>query len=181
MDSTRLETRIWWMSVSLTAQAVRDRVKTQTRRDGWLRLNSGNQLALCPRYRGVSRGDRELITIVDVISVRREPLRAISAADVLAEGFPEWTPDEFVEFFCRTHRGIEPASEITRIEWAYPRICRQCGCTDYAACEGLAGPCSWRSTFNDNSGICTECTPGFADGGAPRAAPLGFGGPDRYV
>ncbi len=26
--------RMWWMSVALTTQAVRDRIKTQTRRDG---------------------------------------------------------------------------------------------------------------------------------------------------
>lgn len=81
-----LKTRLWWMSVALTTQAVRDRVKTQTRRNGWLRLRTGDQLALCPKYRGIRRADRELITIVDVLSVRREPLRAITAAGVLAEG-----------------------------------------------------------------------------------------------
>lgn len=83
-----LKARLWWMSVALTTQAVRDRTKTQTRRDGWLRLRAGDQLALCPKYRGVRRADRELIAVVDVLSVRREPLRAIKPADVLAEGFP---------------------------------------------------------------------------------------------
>lgn len=38
--------RLWWMSVALTTQAVRDRAKTQSRRDGWLRLMTGDQLAL---------------------------------------------------------------------------------------------------------------------------------------
>ncbi|RIR19323.1 hypothetical protein D2E28_23790 [Mycobacteroides abscessus] len=148
--------RVWWMSVSLTTQSVRDRVKTQTRRDGWLRLRAGDQLALCPKYRGVRRECRELITIVDVLSVRREPLRAITAADVAAEGFA-LSPEQFVEFFCRTHRGVEPDTEITRITWAYPRICRGCGCTEYAACQALDGPCRWYSIAADNTGICTEC------------------------
>lgn len=149
--------RVWWMSVALTTQAVRDRIKTQTRRDGWLRLRAGDQLALCPKYRGVRRADRELITIVDVVGVRREPLEAISPADVAAEGFPDLTPAEFVEFFCNTHRGVQPSSEITRIEWTYPRICRGCGCTEYAACAGLTGPCSWAHTYDDNTGQCSEC------------------------
>lgn len=157
------DTRLWWMSVALTTQAVRDRVKTQTRRHGWHRLHPGDQLALCPKYRGVRRADRELITIVDVLSVRQEPLQAISPADVVAEGFPDWGPDEFIAFFCRTHRGVEPDTEITRIEWAYPRICRECGCTDYAACAGLTGPCAWHATYDDNTGICTGCSLWFVD------------------
>jgi hypothetical protein len=154
---TDVGTRLWWMSVALTTQAVRDRVKTQTRRDGWLRLRAGDQLALCPKYRGVRRADRELITIVDVRSVSREPLQAITAADVLAEGFPTLTPAEFVDFFVSTHRGVTPETDITRIEWAYPRICRTCGCTEYAACNGLTGPCGWQVEYDDNTGICTEC------------------------
>lgn len=98
LDPVR-RSRLWWMSVALTTQAVRDRAKTQSRRDGWLRLMAGDQLALCPKYRGVRREDRELITIVDVLSVRREPLSAITAGDVLAEGFPDFSPAEFVAFF----------------------------------------------------------------------------------
>ncbi|WP_235661553.1 hypothetical protein [Mycobacteroides abscessus] len=157
LDPVR-RSRLWWMSVALTTQAVRDRAKTQSRRDGWLGLTAGDRLALCPKYRGVRREDRELITIVDVLSVRREPLSAITAGDVLAEGFPAFTPAEFVAFFCRTHRGVRPDSVITRIEWAYPRMCRDCGCTEYAACDGPTGPCGWWTTYVDNTGICTVCS-----------------------
>jgi hypothetical protein len=53
------------------------------------------------------------------MSVRREPLDAITAADVAAEGFPQMTPAEFVAFFCRTHRSCGPGTEVTRIEWRY--------------------------------------------------------------
>jgi hypothetical protein len=55
----------------------------------------------------------------EVVSVRREPLDAITAADVATEGFPDWTPAEFVSFFCRTHRGCGLSTEVTRIEWRY--------------------------------------------------------------
>ncbi|MEN4464454.1 hypothetical protein VXE65_20785 [Mycolicibacterium conceptionense] len=149
---------IWLMSVALTTQAVRDRQKTQTRRAGWRHLKEGDQLALCPKVRGVRRDNRELITIVDVVSVRRELLRAITAEDVVAEGFPNLTTADFITFFCDSHRGVRPESEITRIEWAYPRLCRQCRCTEYAACTTITGPCSWRTTYDDNTGICTACT-----------------------
>lgn len=165
---------IWLMSVALTTQAVRDRVKTQTRRAGWLHLKEGDQLALCPKVRGVHRTDRELITVVDVVSVCREPLDAITAKDVVAEGFPARTPAEFIDFFCDSHRGVGPASEVTRIEWAYPRICRDCGCTDYAACDTTAGPCSWSTTSNDNTGICTACiTTATAAGLQPELGRIG--------
>jgi hypothetical protein len=43
----------------------------------------------------------------------------ITAPDVTAEGFPQMTPPEFVSFFCRTHRGCQAGTEITRIEWRY--------------------------------------------------------------
>jgi hypothetical protein len=146
------------MSVALTTGAVRSRTKTVTRRAGWLMLHPGDQLTLCPKVRGRRAGEAlERIVIVDVTSVRRERLDTITPADVVAEGFPDMTPAKFVEFFCASHRGIAPDSEVTRIEWAYPRVCRGCGCTDYSACDTLVGPCAWLLTYDDNTGICSAC------------------------
>ena len=31
----------------------------------------------------------------------------------------QWAPMDFVEMFCKSHKGIQPASEITRIEFKY--------------------------------------------------------------
>jgi hypothetical protein len=56
---------------------------------------------------------------VEVTSVRREALDAITAADVTAEGFPQMTPAQFMSFFSRTHRGCGLGTEVTRIEWRY--------------------------------------------------------------
>lgn len=108
------------MSVALTEDAVRDRSKTVTRRMGWLNLTPGTRLTLCRKVMGRRRGE-PLVRIVDVevVDVRREPLGAITAAEVAAEGFPSWTPAEFVEFFCGSHKGCAPSSEVTRIEWRY--------------------------------------------------------------
>ena len=108
------------MSVSLTESQVRTRTKTVTRRAGWLMLRPGDRLTLCRKVMGRRHGEPlDRITDVEVVSVRREPLAAITAADVTAEGFPGWTPGRFVEFFCGSHKGIQPDSDITRIEWRY--------------------------------------------------------------
>ena len=107
------------MSVALTAPQVRDRSKTVTRRDGWRFLKPGDRLTLCPKVMGFRRGERpERIVDVEVLSVRRERLDAITADDVAAEGL-EITPAEFVSFFCETHKGVRPDSQVTRIKWRY--------------------------------------------------------------
>lgn len=108
------------MSVSLTEDAVRARTKTVTRRMGWLKLTAGTRLTLCRKVMG-RKADEPLVRIVDVevTAVRRERLDAITPDEVTAEGFPDMTPDGFVAFFCRIHKGCAPTSEITRIEWKY--------------------------------------------------------------
>ena len=101
------------MSVSLTEPQVRARAKTVTRRVGWHMLRTGDHLTLCRKVMGRRRGEPlERIVTVEVTSLRREPLGAITAADVTAEGFPQMTPAEFVSFFCSTHRGCGPDTEV---------------------------------------------------------------------
>lgn len=110
------------LSVALTTAQVRRQEKTVTRRVGWRMLKPGDELTLCPKVRGRRAGEPlERIVTVEVVSVRREPLSAITEADTIAEGFPALSPGEFVEFFCATHKGVQPDTEITRIEWAYPK------------------------------------------------------------
>lgn len=146
------------MSVALTTEQVRARRKTVTRRVGWQVLKPGDLLTLCPKVRGRRAGEPlERIVTVEVVSIRREQLDHITPEDVVAEGFPDMTPTEFVEFFTATHRGVTASTEITRVEWQYPRICRDCGCTDYAACTTPHGPCAWSLTYDDHTGICTSC------------------------
>jgi hypothetical protein len=108
------------MAVSLTEQRVRDRSKTVTRRTGWRMLQPGDRLTLCRKVMGRRTGEPlDRIATVEITSVRREPLNAVTAADVAAEGFPQMTPAEFVSFFCATHHGCLPGTEVTRIQWRY--------------------------------------------------------------
>lgn len=112
------------MSVSLTEQAVRDRTKTVTRRLGWEFLKPGDRLTLVRKAMGRKRRDgtvEPLVKICDVeiVSVARVVLAAILPSDLTREGFPDWTPGDFIEFFCTTHKGCQPDTIVTRIEWKY--------------------------------------------------------------
>lgn len=108
------------MSVSFTEPQVRARTKTVTRRVGWIFLKPGDQLTLCRKVMGRKKGEPLVrIADVEVVSVRREQLDAVTYDDINAEGFPRHTQCDFIDFFCATHKGCTPTTEITRIEWKY--------------------------------------------------------------
>lgn len=106
------------MSVSRTEDAVRDRSKTVTRRRGWLTLKPGDRLTLCRKVMGRRGEPLVRIAEVEVVSVRREPLEAITQDEVIREGFPAWTPRHFVRWFA-VAMSVDPSDEVTRIEWRY--------------------------------------------------------------
>lgn len=111
------------MSVALTTPQVEARTKTVTRRLGWRYVKPGDRLQLCRKVQGRRRADGTVepldrIAVVEAVTVRRERLDAITAADVAAEGFRGWTPEAFVKFFCESMH-CTPDTEVTRIEWRY--------------------------------------------------------------
>ena len=119
------------MSVSHTEQAVVERRKTVTRRLGWRMLKPGDTLTLCRKVQGRRRKDGTVeplvrLAEVEVVSIRREALIAMTDDDVPREGVPveqwgaypgrgKWA---WVEWFCDT-MSVLPETEITRIEWRY--------------------------------------------------------------
>lgn len=127
------------MSVAFTEQAVRERRKTVTRRKGWWTdkrgqriVHRGDRLTLCRKVMGRKPGEPPVrICDVEIVSVRREPLRFVSIPGELArEGFLEWeqpAPGEPREFdgavlFMETYfrpQGIGYEDDVTRIEWRY--------------------------------------------------------------
>lgn len=114
------------ISFQLTTEQIKARTKDVTRRLGWLNLKKGDRLQGCKKCMGRKHGEPlERLAVVEVVAVRREPLGAISKPDVIREGFPDLTPAEFVEFFCRTHKDPltkkQATSEtiVTRIEFKY--------------------------------------------------------------
>ena len=89
------------ISFAHTVDQIRDRTKTVTRRRGWRFAKPGMQL------RAVDRSPRccepmETLGIIEIVSVHREPLDAITAEDLRDEGFPGMSREEFLEMFTRT-------------------------------------------------------------------------------
>lgn len=77
------------MSVSMTLDAVRARTKTVTRRhvDTWTTLAAGDRLTLIEKGMGLPRGSKQVVVAeVEVVDVRVETLRQVTAAEVRAEG-----------------------------------------------------------------------------------------------
>jgi hypothetical protein len=108
------------MSVAYTEQAVRDRTKTVTRREGWRFLKAGDRLTLCQKVQGRKKG-APLVRLaeVQVVRVNRERLYTITASEVAHEGFPGMDPVEFVRRFFVDAQGMRPRDPVTRIEWRY--------------------------------------------------------------
>lgn len=107
-------------SFALTTKQVRHRTKTVTRRLGWAWVKPGTLLQPVIKSQGIPKGDHieKIGGPIRVVSVRRERLDAIEQADVVIEGFPEMTPRQFVDMFCR-HNGCAVDEIVTRIEFEY--------------------------------------------------------------
>lgn len=117
------------LSVALTEDAVIARTKTETRRLGWKFVQPGDRLALVRKAMGRTRRLPDGTKIVEplvrlgeveVISVAREPLNAITAGAVRREGFtgPDHTPEWFVRFFTDAMRCADDQL-VTVIRWRY--------------------------------------------------------------
>lgn len=118
------------ISFSLTTDQVLRRTKTVTRRTGWKNLRPGQELRAVEKAMGLKTGEKiKPIAVIRVLSVRQEPLEALAqdAAygfdECAKEGFADHPtlrfPSEFISFFCASHRGCTPTSEVTRIEFEY--------------------------------------------------------------
>ena len=134
------------ISASLTEQQILESgervkrgeppVKDVTRRRGWEYLKVGERLQVCRKCMGRKPGEPLVkLAIIEVVSVRREPLRRMidepdyGYIEVRREGFERrapvtninltMSPLQFIGFFCATHKGCTPESLITRIEFKY--------------------------------------------------------------
>jgi hypothetical protein len=119
------------MSFSLTTPQILDHSKTVTRRVGWKFLKAGDLLQAIEKGQGLKKGEHvRKLAVLRVESVRQEPLddlahplRSDAWAEVGREGFTGMSPQEFVEFFAKTH-GLRigrwlPSPFVTRIEFTY--------------------------------------------------------------
>ena len=108
------------ISFTLTISQVRGQTKTITRRLGWDSLNVGDRLQPIEKGMGLKKGESQVLLgdPIEVVSIRKEPISAITQSDVIAEGFPLWTPTEFIAFICSKNK-CRPDTIVNRIEFKY--------------------------------------------------------------
>lgn len=108
------------MSFAMTTEQFKARTKTVTRRWNWEFLNPGDKLRGVEKSMGIPKGQKmKVLDHIEVVSVRREPLNAITQEDVIKEGFPEWTPQQFIKMLLEKSPKKTEQDMITRIEFKY--------------------------------------------------------------
>jgi hypothetical protein len=129
------------ISFALTTDQVRQRIKTETRRNGWQHLvklfeenlplktgrprDNGVVLRGIVKGQGLKKGEHpERITCIKALSARREPLNWITADAVTREGFPGKDRGWFIDMYCDANGGDEH-QEITVLQFSYPWLVAQ--------------------------------------------------------
>lgn len=113
------------ISFALTTRQILEQSKTVTRRTGWAFLRPGEILQAIEKGQGLKKGEHvRRLGAIQILDVRRERPRRMyddpeyGALEVVAEGFPDFTPAQFVELLCLANN-ITPDTMITRIEFTY--------------------------------------------------------------
>lgn len=107
------------ISFQLTTDQIKNRSKTVTRRLGWRNLKVGDVLQACEKCMGRKNGEPLVkLGAIRVVSVRREPLNAITNEDCVKEGFPFFSSIHFITMFCEEMK-CQPETIVTRIEFEY--------------------------------------------------------------
>lgn len=107
------------MSFSMTTEAMINRTKTVTRRQGWTNLQPGDLLCAVKKGMGLKKGEKvERLGTIRVVRVDRWPVGMMPAEDCAKEGFGHLTPTQFVEMYCKANTCTE-WDICTRIEFEY--------------------------------------------------------------
>ena len=107
------------MSFAITTQQFKDRTKTVTRRKGWRFLKVGEIVNGVEKAMGLKKGEKiKKLGQIRILSTRWEPLNHIDQQDCIREGFPDFTPEDFIEMYC-SHNKCEPNSFCNRIAYDY--------------------------------------------------------------
>ncbi len=110
------------MSFMLTKQQIYARKKTVTRRLGWDFLKPGDVVMACEKCQGLQKGEKIVkIAPIRITSVDKVPLWEIDQLDCIREGFPNLSPWEFIEIFCKKMK-CTPATLVNRIEFEYVEV-----------------------------------------------------------
>lgn len=111
------------MSFAMTTEAMENRQKTVTRRNGWKFLCPGDVIRPVKKTMGLKKGEKVEPLECGPIRIThfwREPLHAIlNEPDGCAkEGFPHLSPLEFVIMYTHANKRC-PDGQVSRIEFEF--------------------------------------------------------------
>lgn len=116
-----------YISFSMTTPQFIEKRKDVTRRYGWLNLKAGDVLIGVEKAMGLQKGEKiKKIRKIEILSVRREPLRAMmddldyGNDEMRREGYPFGLKSPVI--FCKTLANTSKKSVddlITRIEFKH--------------------------------------------------------------
>ena len=114
------------ISFALTTDQILNQSKFVTRRMGWWSLVPGDLLQPIYKGMGLKKGEKQQLLgcPIEVVEAYAESLDAITQLDVILEGFPTWTPEQFVEFFCKktaARRQFNPIASPSNIVMTWSR------------------------------------------------------------
>lgn len=105
------------MSFSMTTEAFLAGTKTVTRRFGWWFLKPGDRVMGVKKAMGLKKGEKIVrLGAIEIISTRPELLCEITPEDVIKEGFPDMTPEGFINMIVKKF-GCLQTSTVNRIEF----------------------------------------------------------------
>ena len=113
------------ISFALTKDQIRARLKFLTHRDGWLQAKPGDWLMGVEKGMGLKPGEQIVrLGPVMILATRRRKLRDFTVAECVLEGFPEKSPEDFIEMYCR-HMSVTREDLQTGIEFGYPAFMQE--------------------------------------------------------
>ncbi len=112
-------------SFAMTKDQYRNQTKTVTRRLGWRFAQVGDMTNGCEKCQGLVRGEKIVVMGQHrFTNLRWERLDRMidepeyGQAECIKEGFPEMTPGEFVDMFCKANK-CKSDIEVHRMEFEY--------------------------------------------------------------
>jgi len=110
------------MSFMLTTDQIRNKAKTVTRRVGWWYLQTGDIVNAVEKGMGLKKGEKiKRICQIRIKSALLQELilEKITQEECNKEGFPDLSPQEFIDFICANNKEIWYGRPIMRIEFEY--------------------------------------------------------------
>lgn len=108
------------MSFALTTEAMKLQTKTMTRRQGWAQLKVGQLIQPIEKGMGLQKGEKQ-VTIgcpIIITDIYVEPIEDITDDDVVLEGFPNLSREEFIAMYCRANK-VKPHEDCRVICFEY--------------------------------------------------------------